>query len=166
METGTEDFFKSKAMGKLGKGRQSQAHSVPLLRLAPLVPIIAVFTKYDKVVTTGRVAMTKAGQKPTAEEAMAKAAIKLQKECIVPFEGAVGMTIPHVAVSGILIDNVWFIHFYLLTYHLVRSQYTNTLSELVKVTADNVEKYIAEAAIVTGISQRINAQVKIHASIE
>lgn len=55
---------------------------------------------------------------------------------------------------------------YLLTYHLVRSQYTNTLSELVKVTADNVEKYIAEAAIVTGISQRINAQVKIHASIE
>lgn len=51
-------------------------------------------------------------------------------------------------------------------YRVVRPQYTNTLSDLVQITFESVEKYIAEAAIVTGISQRINAQVKIHSSIE
>lgn len=44
--------------------------------------------------------------------------------------------------------------------------YSLTLSNLVQLTFTNVEKYIADAAVVTGISQKVNASVKIRTSIE
>ncbi|KAF9460944.1 hypothetical protein BDZ94DRAFT_1264780 [Collybia nuda] len=129
-ETGAENFLKLKAEGKLGD-----------------VPIIVVFTKYDRVVDAKRMELVKAGRPSSIEEATKNAKEKLLQDCITPLKRAVRGDIPYVLVS-------------------IRPTYTEILSELIKVTYDNVGKYISEAAIVTGISQRINAQVKIRASIE
>ncbi|KAF9459645.1 hypothetical protein BDZ94DRAFT_1224347 [Collybia nuda] len=130
METGVENFLKLRASGKLGE-----------------VPIIVVFTKYDRLVSTEKIAITKAGLEPTDEEVEANANATLKRECIGPFEVLVGKNIPYVVVS-------------------TRPQYSRTLGDLVEVTYENVEKYIMEAAVLTGISQRINPDVKIRTSIE
>lgn len=49
---------------------------------------------------------------------------------------------------------------------IAHSLYANTLSDLIKVTYEDVQNYIMEAAVVTGISQKVNANVKIRTSIE
>lgn len=105
METGVEEFLQLKRDGKLGEGKWLQAHSLFLPILLCLVPIIVVFTKYDRVVTAGRLENKRAGGNLTLEEITRNASDKLKQDCFVPFEEAVGKDLPYLPVSGLLIAN-------------------------------------------------------------
>jgi Tfp pilus assembly PilM family ATPase len=126
-----------------------------------------IFTKYDSLVTSERLALKNAGLEPTAEEVEENAKARFQRECISLFEERVGTQIPYVSVSStsnIIICLTPLL--YTQTSSTARSKYEITLNKLIGITYDNVESYIAEAAVVSGISQKLNASVKIRTSIE
>ncbi|RDB24100.1 hypothetical protein Hypma_008541 [Hypsizygus marmoreus] len=136
-ESGSERFLKMKISGELGD-----------------VPIIAVFTKFDELVSSQEYDIAKdpsiceglSGDALT-KLAAEKAAAKVQEECIKPFEEWVDRKVPHVTVS-------------------TEPNYRHMLLELIKVTYEDVYKYIQEASIVTAIAQKVNPDVNIDASIE
>jgi Tfp pilus assembly PilM family ATPase len=118
-------------------------------------------------VTLETLALKDAGLEPTTEEVKKNAKTRFQKEYISPFEEHVGTQIPYVSVSStlnIIICSTPLL--YTQTSNTAYSQHQITLNELIQITYKNVESYIAEAAIVTGISQKLNPSVKIHTSIE
>lgn len=65
-----------------------------------------VFTKYDRLVSTERVAMTKAGLEPTIEQAEENAKARFRKECVAPFKDLVRDSIPYISVSSMRILNL------------------------------------------------------------
>jgi hypothetical protein len=71
----------------------------PLLK----VPIIAVFTKYDKLIDQVEYELEpvdELGDDAINELIKARAETRLQEICIGPLERSAGSDIPHVAVSG------------------------------------------------------------------
>lgn len=72
----------------------------PSFDIVSPVPIIVVFTKYDKLVNTERLALAKQGSDPTLEQADEKAKERMQKECISPFEEIVGQAVPYITASS------------------------------------------------------------------
>ncbi|KAF9462743.1 hypothetical protein BDZ94DRAFT_1309441 [Collybia nuda] len=148
LETGVENFLELKTAGELGNGIGApfDPHS-PNLTPVAVVPIIVVFTKYDRLVSAEMLAMDKQKLSPTLNDAEEKAKMKMYMECISPFKELVGAAVPYTTVS-------------------TSPEYTATLSELVNLTFTQVEEYIADAAIVTGMSQKVNSSVKIRTSIE
>ncbi|PVF95531.1 hypothetical protein CPB86DRAFT_875575 [Serendipita vermifera] len=105
------------------------------------VPVIAVFTKFDALVDREEF-------EHGPQHARAKADEAVQKECIGPFREIVGEEIPSVAVS-------------------VTEGYWETISQLIKVTVEKVERHVTgNASIVTAIAQRGNPGVKVDKSIE
>ncbi|KAF9463374.1 hypothetical protein BDZ94DRAFT_1259203 [Collybia nuda] len=141
LETGVEEFLKSGAGGHLGK-----------------VPIIVIFTKLDAVVAEEKIAITKEKshaaikdnnerEAAIVEEAKRRVKIIVERDCIAPLKDLVGTDVPYVAVS-------------------TNTLYSNTLTQLIDVTFKRVTGYIREAGIISGISQKVNPQVKILTSIE
>ncbi|RDB24104.1 hypothetical protein Hypma_008545 [Hypsizygus marmoreus] len=136
-ESGSERFLKMKINGELGD-----------------VPIIAVFTKFDELVSSEKYDIAK---DPSTREGLSgdaitelateKAAARVQEECIKPFEEWVKGKVPHVTVSA-------------------DPNYRDTLLKLIEVTYTNVYKYIQEASIVTAMAQKVNPDVNIDASIQ
>lgn len=101
LEIGVENFLKLKTGNELGKGRSALvSRHPPSFDIVFPVPIIVVFTKYDKLVNTERLALVKQGSDPTLEQADEKAKGRIQKECISPFEAVVGQEVPHITVSS------------------------------------------------------------------
>ncbi|KZP28065.1 hypothetical protein FIBSPDRAFT_1039762 [Athelia psychrophila] len=122
LETGIEKFLKMKTSGKLGK-----------------MPIIAVFTKYDLLLTRTR----RLGSKDPNKDAD-KA---LETTCIAPLRKLVKDGIPHSTVSN-------------------KQGHEKTLQDLIELTKAEVGKNLPEIAqIVLGIAQQISPKGKIESSI-
>lgn len=139
-----------------------------------LVPVIAVFTKYDKLFTREKRKLKKAPPRTdlTCEEidylAEDNANTQLQIKCIKPFEKYVDrMVVPHVTVSS----GSRFFAFSnpsltIRSWLLARPQYAASLAELMQVTYENVDNYFVDASVMSAIAQKVNPRVKIRASIE
>jgi hypothetical protein len=135
-ETGVEKFLKWKVTGKLGT-----------------IPIIAIFTKYDELITRANWQMDPS-LRQTLDEGRISELLKqdadaaLKKVCIDPFEKQVKKKVPYITVS-------------------TRKGYENTLRDLVRLTFDNVREHVTgDASTVTAIAQRVNPGVNIDASID
>jgi hypothetical protein len=134
-ETGVEEFLNLKKRGELGK-----------------VPIIAVFTKYDKLYDREKRTLDESICEGKTDEEISQlveqaADAALQKDCINPLKERVGEEVPYIAVS-------------------IGEKFKATLSDLIKLTFDNVQKHVAhEASVVTAIAQKVNPGVKIDGSI-
>ncbi|KZP15872.1 hypothetical protein FIBSPDRAFT_832298 [Athelia psychrophila] len=122
LETGIEEFLKMKTSGKLGK-----------------MPIIAVFTKYDFLLTRTR----RLGSKDPGKDADKV----LETTCIAPLRKLVKDSIPHSTVSN-------------------KQGHEKTLQDLIELTKAEVGKNLPEIAqIVLGIAQQISPKGKIESSI-
>ncbi|KZP07225.1 hypothetical protein FIBSPDRAFT_804219 [Athelia psychrophila] len=122
LETGIEKFLKMKTSGKLGK-----------------MPIIAVFTKYDLLLTRTR----RLGSKDPGKDADKV----LETTCIAPLRKLVKDSIPHSTVSN-------------------KQGHEKTLQDLIELTKAEVGKNLPEIAqIVLGIAQQISPKGKIESSI-
>ena len=66
------------------------------------VPVIAVFTKYDLLISRMERATSSAGLSPESlsELTRVNADAFFQKECVGPFESIVQKDVPHLTVSG------------------------------------------------------------------
>jgi len=134
-ETGVEAFLTLKNKGELGS-----------------MPVIAVFTKYDKLISRAMRTMDSSRRDGLSEQAISDLAKRdadahLQEQYLTPFK-RVGKEIPHVTIS-------------------TKSGYDDTLNELIRLTFDNVREHVAkEASIVTAMAQKVNPGVKIDGSIE
>jgi hypothetical protein len=99
------------------------------------------------------------------EGARVKAKEAFQKDCEAPFREIVGADIPSVPVSGKRFDPLTCR--LLIERHLVNEGYQETISQLIGVTVERVEKHVAgSVSIVTAIAQRGNPVVKVEKSIE
>ncbi|KIK01796.1 hypothetical protein K443DRAFT_6595 [Laccaria amethystina LaAM-08-1] len=144
-EAGVEELFRMKSNGDLGP-----------------VPVITVFTQYDRLVEQVEFGNDLAFRKRNKHLDLATRSTRLAEEarakfqglCVGPFEQVVGTDIPHTAVS-------------------INKEYKDTrkmLNELVRLTADCVRKSLAvdvadDVALVSAIAQRVNPAVKIDAVI-
>ncbi|KAG5732090.1 hypothetical protein E4T56_gene18797 [Termitomyces sp. T112] len=116
------------------------------------VPVIAVFTKYDLLVARENRLLKRADYPGKSKADIANlieqsAQTKLHDICVGPFEEFVNGKVPHITVS-------------------TESGYEDRLSELIQVTYDHVNHYLADASVVSAMAQRTNHRVKIQASIE
>jgi hypothetical protein len=95
IEAGDENFFRLKREGEFGSGtsKYSPLASRLIYLSLLLVPVIAVFTKYDALVNSKERKYGSKNARANAEEAF-------QRECISPFQEIVGDEIPFIAVSG------------------------------------------------------------------
>ncbi|KAG6918821.1 hypothetical protein DXG01_011224 [Tephrocybe rancida] len=156
LESGIEQFLKLKIEGKLGHGMASSIFiGILALILLAVVPVIAVFTKYDLLVTHETRLLKKADREGKSKEAIAKliehnARTILDEICVQPFDSFVKMKVPHVTVSNAAPAEYGF---------------EPSLSDLIQVTYDHVREYFVDASVVTAMAQRVNPRVNIHASI-
>lgn len=67
------------------------------------MPVIILFTKYDRLVSEEIFLMAKAGLEIVVKKAEQIAKYRLHRECIAPLEALVGKTIPYVPVSSMSI---------------------------------------------------------------
>ncbi|KAG1733789.1 hypothetical protein EDB19DRAFT_1911354 [Suillus lakei] len=136
LETATEMFLSSKREGKLGN-----------------IPIVVVFTKYDKLLgrmerTLDESSLKSLSEDDIKERTKKSAQDKLQDVCIAPLEKSAGPDIPHVTVS-------------------TNGNHEETLAHLIQTTEELVCKHVAtEASVMTSIAQRVDPGLKIKASIE
>ncbi|KZP15875.1 hypothetical protein FIBSPDRAFT_1047820 [Athelia psychrophila] len=122
LETGIEKFLKMKTSGKLGK-----------------MPIIAVFTKYDILLTRTR----RLGSSDPTKDADKS----LEATCIAPLRKLVKDGIPHSTVSN-------------------KKGHEKTLQDLIELTKAEIGKHLPEVAqVVMGIAQQISPKGKIESSI-
>lgn len=138
LETGVEHFLQLKQSGQLGK-----------------VPVIGVFTKYDKLITrlertmdpSRRANLTKERLSKVAEEDAENALKNISIDPFEAFEGSVDREeVPLVHVS-------------------TNPGREATLLRLIQLTYDNVYKYLETPSIVTAMAQKVNPSVNIDASI-
>lgn len=124
-----------------------------------------IFTKFDRLVG---MEMRKAGFQPRSNIAkdqfnMAKkrANTRFLRECIFPFHALVGRVIPYLPISST--PTIFYATPASYAYLLCAAypQYQASLSELINLTFASVEQYCREAAVVMGISQKVNTSVKI-----
>ncbi|KAG2145460.1 uncharacterized protein EDB93DRAFT_1251331 [Suillus bovinus] len=89
LETGTEEFLKSKINGQLGN-----------------VPVIVVFTKYDKLIARMKRILYQNSLDELSDEAIKelakkKADAQLQDTCIGPLKQFAGLDFPHATISSV-----------------------------------------------------------------
>ncbi|KAG2072217.1 hypothetical protein BDR04DRAFT_414029 [Suillus decipiens] len=135
LETGTEEFLTLKSNGTLGN-----------------IPVVVVFTKYDKLV--GRIERTLyktpngLNNEAIKERAKKNAEDELQDTCIRPLVNIAGPDIPHAKIS-------------------THRDYKETLTRLIQITESCVSQHSTlEAAVMTSIAQRVHPGLKIKASID
>ncbi|KAG2064917.1 hypothetical protein BDR04DRAFT_1145644 [Suillus decipiens] len=136
LETGMEEFLTLKSNGTLGN-----------------IPIVAVLTKYDKLIdrmerTLDETSLNGLSDEAIKELAKNKTEAELQDICIGPLKKIAGPDIPHAKIS-------------------THKGYKETLANLIQITEDRVSQHSApEAAVMTSIAQRVHPGLKIKASIE
>jgi hypothetical protein len=137
------------------------------------VPLIVVFTKYDKLVRREDMVFDKHQREGLSKDAISdqikrNASTAFTEECITPLKERLGSQIPpYKEVSGkcacrycLRISDADFLW-------PDRKGFESTVVDLVELTFDSVKKHVATAAsIVTAIAQKINPEVKIAGSIE
>lgn len=119
-------------------------------------PIIAVFTKYDLLVSRWQRAQLSAG------DVKKKADAFVENQCVKPLKKAARMKFENIAVSSefriVFVLFSW-VHFMSL---LAEKGYEDTVSNLVALTQSLVEaKFSTEPSVVAAIAQRVNPDVKI-----
>jgi hypothetical protein len=136
------------------------------------VPLIVVFTKYDKLVRREDMDFDKHQREGLSKDAISdqikrKANMAFTEECITPLEERLRSQIPpykevsrecacHYCLSIADADLLW----------PVRKGFESTVVDLVELTFESVKKHVAaEASIVSAIAQKINPEVKIAGSI-
>jgi hypothetical protein len=136
------------------------------------VPLIIVFTKYDKLVDREDMNFDESQREELSEDVISnqikgKASLAFIEECIAPLKKRLGSQIPpYKEVSGKCAcysclsisesDSLW----------PVEEGFEDTILDLVGLTFDSVNKHVAAAAsIVSAIAQKINPEVKIAGSI-
>jgi len=134
------------------------------------VPVIAVLTKYDRLMEHAEMALIRQQSGLAADKlsklAEKKAEADLQTLCIEPLENLVDKdVVPRIAVSSSSSSHCR------SSRHIYPSitatqGYEKTLKDLIKLTYNNVFEYIETASVVTAIAQKVNPGVKIDASIE
>lgn len=122
-----------------------------------------IFTKYDRLVNTERLAMKKEGLETTIGSAEERANKRLQEECILPLEARVGKSIPYVPVSS-MSNTLSLLFFYTYTLTIAKARYKPTLNQLIEVTLHQAEGYVSGAGT-RGRSQKLDASVRTRASI-
>ncbi|KAJ8597136.1 hypothetical protein M405DRAFT_928301 [Rhizopogon salebrosus TDB-379] len=112
------------------------------------VPLIVVFTKYDKLLDSVEESAPEDIDDETLQMHVEKTAKSLvQTCCIEPIQQVTNGTIPHAVVS-------------------TEAGHDGTLIELVKLTFEHVSKHVAnEASTVTAMAQRVYPELKIIESI-
>lgn len=136
LETGTEKFLTLKRKGKLGD-----------------VPVIIVFTKYDKLIDRMDRILDESSLKGLSDTDVKKliknkAETELQKICIGPLKTFAGPDIPYATIS-------------------TKEEHKETLTRLIQETENRVRQHFAlEASVMTSIAQRVDPRLKINASIE
>ncbi|EDR00515.1 uncharacterized protein LACBIDRAFT_334152, partial [Laccaria bicolor S238N-H82] len=141
-EAGVEELFRMKSKGELGP-----------------VPVITVFTKYDRLVTQVKFGNNNEFMHRTKTlDADARNALLVKEAnerfetlCVRPFRAVVGPDVPHISVS-------------------TKKEYINTLKDLTALTAKYVKECLAvdvaeEVAVLSAVAQRVNPAMKIDAVI-
>lgn len=134
-----------------------------------IVPVIGVFTKYDKLITRLERTMDATRREGLSTEDICRLAEGdakkvLQKICIDPFEKSVDKdVVPHIHVSSL--SNLFSSLCYKSNIPAAKRGHEPTLHNLIQLTYDNVYKYLKTPSIVTAIAQKVNPGVNIHASI-
>ncbi|KIK01801.1 hypothetical protein K443DRAFT_6597 [Laccaria amethystina LaAM-08-1] len=144
-EAGVEELFRMKSEGELGP-----------------VPVITVFTKYDRLVTQVRFGNNMEFMRrtktldPDARNALLvkETNERFETLCVRPFRAVVGPDVPHIAVS-------------------TKKEYndsTKSLKDLTALTAKYVKECLAvevaeEVAVLSAVAQRVNPAMKIDAVI-
>ncbi|KAG1813466.1 hypothetical protein EV424DRAFT_58442 [Suillus variegatus] len=136
LETGTEDFLKSKRDGTLGD-----------------VPVIVVLTKYDKLIehverTLDEASLDELSDKAFDELVKSKAEAEVQDTCIGPLEEFSGSDIPHATISTEKGYEETLTHLIEITENCVN------------------QHLAPEAAVMTSIAQRVHPGLKIDALIK
>ncbi|KAG2356376.1 hypothetical protein BDR07DRAFT_1364291 [Suillus spraguei] len=135
LERGTEEFLTLKSNGTLGN-----------------IPIVVVFTKYDKLVGRMERTLWETSNGSTDEDikelAKKNAEDELQDICIRPLKEFAGPDVPYVKIS---------------TY----KGYEETPTHLIQITEERVGQHSTpEAAMMTSIAQRVHSRLKIKTSID
>ncbi|KAG2052520.1 hypothetical protein BDR06DRAFT_957503 [Suillus hirtellus] len=136
LETGTEDFLKSKRDGTLGD-----------------VPVIIVLTKYDKLIehverTLDEASLDELSDKAFDELVKRKAEAEVQDTCIGPLEEFSGSDIPHATISTEKGYEETLTHLIEITESCVN------------------QHLAPEAAVMTSVAQRVHPGLKIDALIK
>ncbi|KAG1887919.1 uncharacterized protein F5891DRAFT_198821 [Suillus fuscotomentosus] len=136
LETGTEDFLKSKRDGTLGD-----------------VPVIVVLTKYDKLIehverTLDEASLDESSDKALDELVKNKAEAEVQDTCIGPLEEFSGSDIPHATISTEKGYEETLTHLIEITESCVN------------------QHLAPEAAVMTSVAQRVHPGLKIDALIK
>ncbi|KAG2045693.1 hypothetical protein BDR06DRAFT_965600 [Suillus hirtellus] len=147
LETGTEDFLKSKSSGELGN-----------------VPVIVVLTKYDLLVdrierTLGRSSLSDKDRKELVKK---NAEAELRDTCTGPLEQLVGPDIPYAMISTEEDYEGTLTHLVQITEQCVGQHSASEAS----ATAPIAQHSASEAAVMGSIAQRVDPGLKIKASIE
>ncbi|KAG1898832.1 uncharacterized protein F5891DRAFT_440057 [Suillus fuscotomentosus] len=147
LETGTEEFLKSKNSGSLGN-----------------VPVIVVLTKYDMLIERIQRALGGSSLSDEAYEELTKKNVEaeLQDTCIGPLERFAGANIPHATVSTDEDYEGTLTHLIQITEKCVSQHSASEAS----ATASIAQHFASEAAVMTSIAQRVHPGLKIKASIE
>lgn len=171
-ETGLEELFRLKRERHLGDGEHGVAGNMSnLVWFISLVPIIAVFTKLDRLVSREmrKLAIAKASTPSTdgiQKKARENADEAFKEECLTVFQETVGNQIPYKAISSKSTEPCDRL-IVLISRYLDQEGYESTLDDLIQITFDNVKEHVAkEASIVTAIAQKVSPSVKIKGSIE
>ncbi|KAJ8587350.1 hypothetical protein M405DRAFT_934775 [Rhizopogon salebrosus TDB-379] len=156
LETGTEDFLKLKCSGQLGNGVLISNYLAVQVNL-PLVkvPVIVVFTQYDKLINQVDFELGSSGDglsNDTIKELiMNRAEAKLRESCIGPLErfvASIGSDIPHATVS-------------------TSDNHKESLVHLIQITADHVNKHVAvDIPVMASVARWMNHGFKVKASID
>ena len=144
-----------------------------------LVPVITVFTKYDRLVTQVKFGnnsefMRRTNLKTLDPEARHALLVKETNErfetlCVRPFRAVVGPDVPHIPVSSKFLTD--FSSRFLFTFAIVaKNDYVKTLQDLTALTAKHVKECLAveaaeEVAMLFAVVQRVNPAIKIDAVI-
>ncbi|KAG1887924.1 uncharacterized protein F5891DRAFT_987990 [Suillus fuscotomentosus] len=147
LETGTEDFLKSKLEGTLGN-----------------VPVIVVLTKYDILVDRVERTLNEAYLDGLSEKAIQElvkegAETEVQNTCIGPLEEFTGSDIPHATISSPCVP---------LKCNIAAAKgYKETLAGLIQKTETCVNLHLEpDAAVMTSVAQRVHPGLKIKALIK
>ena len=139
--------------------------------------MIAVFTKYDRVVTQVKIGNSSESMRrtktldPDARNALLvkETNERFETLCVRPFRAAVGPDAPYISVSSKFLTD--FFSRFVFTFAIAaKKEYMKTLKDLIALTAKHVKECLAvdvaeEVAVLCAVAQRMNPAMKIDAVI-
>ncbi|OJA14815.1 hypothetical protein AZE42_04191 [Rhizopogon vesiculosus] len=154
LETGTEEFLKSKRDGKLGDSAFIDDYLAGQIQTHPWlkVPVVVVLTKYDKVIDhAGRTLdySTLKGMSDDAVKKLIKQRAEAERDVFIErVQKDAGSNIPYATVS-------------------TKDDHKQTIAHLIEVTEERVRQHVASvASVMAGVAQRVDPKLNIRTSIE